>query len=105
MNEAPPEMERWAGPFQRAVYREWTLPSGIPINDASFMPEVTVARDRRIIGGPVPKKVSPNAKLNESCIRAVLNATLPPLSKNVALAEVALLVRFIPQARANAPGV
>lgn len=106
-NEAPPEIEQWAGLFQRAVYREWTLPSDIPMSDASFMPEimVTVARDGRIIGGPVPIKMSPNAELNESCIRAVLNATLPPFPENVALDEVALLVRFIPQARAKAPGV
>jgi len=103
----PDELGQWVGLFQRAVYREWMLPSAIPMNDEAFMPEVqvTVARDGRIIDGPTMRKPSPNQELNESCIYAVLNATLPPFSEAATVNELTLVVRFQPQARAAAAGI
>ena len=107
VGDVPDELGQWVGLFQRAVYREWMLPSAIPMNDEAFMPEVqvTVARDGRIIDGPTMRKPSPNQELNESCIYAVLNATLPPFSEAATVNELTLVVRFQPQARAAAAGI
>ena len=102
----PTAMGSWPGLLQRQVYMQWVVPNGIPMNDANYLPQITVTigRDGKIIQGPTVTKPSPSDALNESCVYALMNATIPPFPDNYEEPSVTLVVQFSPMGRQAAMG-
>ncbi len=102
----PTAMGSWPGLFQRQVYMQWLVPNGIPMNDANYLPQITVTlgRDGKILEGPTVTKPSPSDALNESCVQALMNATIPPFPDNYEEPQVTMVVQFSPMGRQSMGG-
>jgi hypothetical protein len=100
--EGPPTaMGSWPGLLQRQVYVQWVVPNGIPMNDPNYLPQITVTigRDGRIIDRPMVTKASPSTALDDSCVAALVNATIPPFPDNFEEPSITLVVQFSPMSR------
>ncbi len=97
----PTAMGSWPGLLQRQVYLQWIVPNGIPMNDARYLPQITVTigRDGRIIDRPQVTKPSPSTALDDSCVQALVNATIPPFPDNFEEPTITLVVQFSPMGR------
>jgi outer membrane biosynthesis protein TonB len=97
----PTAMGSWPGLLQRQVYLQWVVPNGIPMNDANYLPQITVTigRDGRIMDRPQVTKPSPSPALDDSCVQALVNATLPPFPDNYEEPSITLVVQFSPMGR------
>ena len=102
----PTAMGSWPGLLQRQVYMQWIVPNGIPMSDANYLPQITVTigRDGKILQGPTVTKKSPSDALNESCVQALVNATIPPFPDNFEEPNITLVVQFSPMGRQSMGG-